>query len=69
MGWFEYFRHSTDPFHDLDSWVASKLRNLMQVRHGIGKFRASAYWPDAFLHDQGLFSLVEAHAKASREWH
>jgi RNA-directed DNA polymerase len=67
-GWLEYFRHSTEPFHDLDGWVAGRLRSLMRTRNPVGKELALRYWPDAWFRGQGLFSLEEAHRRASRGW-
>jgi RNA-directed DNA polymerase len=69
-GWFEYFRHSTEPepFQELDGWVASRLRRLRRVRRGVGKPLALHYWPDPYFTDQGLFSLAGAHSGTSRSW-
>ena len=49
-GWFEYFRHSTEAqvFHDLDVWVAGRLRNVMRRRHQTGSARCQDLSPDAY---------------------
>ncbi len=71
IGWFEYFRHSTEAqvFQDLDVWVAGRLRNVMRWRFVSGRTRCQTLWPDARFNDQGLFSLGNAHDRmASRDW-
>lgn len=67
-GWFEYFKHSSRrAFDALDAWVRMRLRSILRKRSkrrgrggGLDHFR----WPNAFFHQRGLFSLVEAHALA-----
>ena len=68
VGWFEYFQHShRTTFPRLDSWVRMRLRSILrkrQHRKGRGRGRDHQRWPNAFFQEQGLFSLVTAHALA-----
>jgi len=65
-GWFEYFQHSHRfTFEVLDSWVRMRLRSIIRRRHGRpGRGRGADHqrWPNAFFAEQGLLSLVAAHA-------
>jgi RNA-directed DNA polymerase len=67
-GWFGYFRHSCrGTFERVDRWVRMRLRSILRKRaggqgHGFG--RAHIRWPNAYLAEQGLYSLVTAHATA-----
>lgn len=67
-GWFEYFKHCHPfTFRVLDSWIRMRLRSILRVRLGLrGRGRGADHqrWPNAFFAEQGLFSLVAAHAKA-----
>lgn len=67
-GWFEYFKHSYFPtFRILDGWVRMRLRSILRKRHrGKGRGRGLDHfrWPNAYFAEQGLFSLVAAHAEA-----
>jgi RNA-directed DNA polymerase len=67
-GWFGYFQHSSRfTFRPLDQWVRERLRSLLRFRQGRpGRARGADYqrWPNAFFAEQGLFSLVTAHALA-----
>ena len=67
-GWFTYFQHSwKTTFADLDGYVRMRLRSLLRKRSGRrGRGRGLDHhrWPNAFFAEQGLFSLVAAHAKA-----
>jgi RNA-directed DNA polymerase len=71
-GWFAYFQHSSyrNVFADLDSWLRMRLRSVLRKRSGRrGRGRCFAdhqRWPNAFFAEQGLFSLVTAHASAVR---
>ena len=70
-GWFEYFRHSTEAqvFHDLDLWVAGRLRNVMRRRRRAGRARCHDLWPDVYFIDQGLFSLSDGYERMpSTDW-
>ena len=65
-GWFEYFQHSHGtPFIPIDAWVRMRLRSILRKRHG-GRGRGGGFshqrWPRRFFAEQGLFSLVQAHA-------
>jgi RNA-directed DNA polymerase len=67
-GWFEYFKHSHRyTFPSLDSWIRMRLRSILrrrQRRKGRGRGLDHNRWTNAFFAEQGLFSLVEAHARA-----
>jgi RNA-directed DNA polymerase len=68
VGWFEYFKHShRHTFSRLDQWTRMRLRSILRQRHG-GRGRGRGWdhfrWPNAFFAEQGLFSLVTAHALA-----
>ncbi len=67
-GWFGYFRHSRPfVFPPLDRWVRQRLRAILRKRRkrrGVAKGWDFHRWPNAFFADQGLFSLVAAHASA-----
>jgi len=69
-GWFGYFRHSCrGTFEKVDRWVQMRLRSILRKRaggrgHGFG--RDHLRWPNAFFAEQGLYSLVTAHAEASQ---
>ena len=66
-GWFEYFKHSHKPtFPRLDQWVRMRLRSILRRRHhrrGQGRGWDHRRWPNVFFAEQGLFSLVAAHAR------
>jgi RNA-directed DNA polymerase len=67
-GWFEYFKHSyRTTFPYLDGWVRMRLRSILRKRHGgrgRGKGADHQRWPNAYFAEQGLFSLLTAHALA-----
>ena len=67
-GWFEYFKHSRCyTFRPLDSWIRMRLRSILRKRQGgRGRGRGADHqrWRNAFFAEQGLFSLVAAHAAA-----
>ncbi len=67
-GWFEYFKHSRRyTFQPLDSWIRMRLRSILRKRQGgRGRSRGADHqrWRNAFFAEQGLFSLVAAHAAA-----
>jgi len=67
-GWYEYFKHShRTTFAPLDGWIRMRLRSILRKRSGRkGRGRGSDHqrWPNAFFSEQGLFSLVTAHARA-----
>jgi RNA-directed DNA polymerase len=69
-GWFEYFKHSHRPtFAMVDKWVRMRLRRLLrQRRDGRSRHRGWDHWrwPNAFFHQQGLFSLERACALAGQ---
>lgn len=66
-GWFTYFQHSSyrTVFRDLDRWLRMRLRSILRKRsnrRGRGRGRDHNRWPNRFFAEQGLFSLVTAHA-------
>jgi RNA-directed DNA polymerase len=65
-GWFEYFKHSNKwTFPSIDSWVRRRIRSILRKRiglKGISRGHDHQRWPNQFLRDHGLFSLVDAHA-------
>ena len=66
-GWFTYFQHSSyrNVFHDLDPWVRGRLRSILRKRtkrKGRGRGSDHQRWTNDFFAEQGLFSLVAAHA-------
>lgn len=66
-GWLAYFQHSSyrNVYQDLDQWVRMRLRSILRKRHGgSGRGRGTDHkrWPNSFFKQQGLFSLVTAHA-------
>lgn len=65
-GWFGYFKHShATTFRSLDKWVRMRLRSILRKRAGRtgrGRGRDHQLWPNAYFREQGLFSLVAAHA-------
>jgi RNA-directed DNA polymerase len=67
-GWFGYFKHShRTTFPPLDGWIRMRLRSILrkrQHRKGCARGRDHQRWPNAFFTEQGLFSLVTAHAQA-----
>jgi len=66
-GWFEYFKHAHwTTFGNLDKWTRMRLRSILrrrQGRRGRALGRDHHRWPNAFFAEQGLFSLVTAHAQ------
>ena len=67
-GWFEYFKHShrlhvraAGPL-DPDATCAASCANGRSGR-GRGAWCDHQRWPNAFFAEQGLFSLVAAHAQ------
>ena len=70
-GWFGSFKHATPgTFKALDGFTRRRLRAILrkqQKRPAMGLSRADhARWPNAFFAGQGLFTMVEARALASR---
>jgi RNA-directed DNA polymerase len=68
-GWHQYFQHSSyrNVFCDLDGWIRMRLRSILRKRlgrKGRGRGRDHQLWTNKFFVDQGLFSLVTAHASA-----
>ncbi len=66
-GWFGYFKHSHRyTFEPLDGLIRSRLRSILRKRRGgRGRGRGTDHqrWPNSFFAEQGLFSLVAAHAQ------
>jgi RNA-directed DNA polymerase len=69
-GWFGYFKHSCrTTFSALDQWIRMRLRSILRKRagrSGRGRGRDHQRWPNAYFAEQGLYSLVTAHATASQ---
>ncbi len=69
-GWFEYFKHGFwNVYPDIDRWVRMRLRSILRKRrHRKGRGRGSDHqrWPNAYFAQRGLFSLREAHQRASQ---
>jgi RNA-directed DNA polymerase len=68
-GWYEYFKHSSYPnvFKDTDQWIRGRLRSILrkrQKRRGRARGQDNHRWPNRSFAEQGLFSLVAAHAAA-----
>jgi RNA-directed DNA polymerase len=67
-GWFAYFKHSRPfVFSPLDRWLRQRLRAILRKRRkrrGVAKGWDFHRWPNAFFAEQGLYSLVAAHASA-----
>lgn len=67
-GWFAYFQHSSrrSIYKDLDGWIRMRLRSLLNRRRGgrgvARNQNASSRWPNRYFAEQGLYSLVTAHA-------
>ena len=70
-GWFEYFKHARrTTFRDIDGFVRRRLRAILRKyrkKPGHGRcVNDHKRWPNAVFAEQGLFTMHEAHAKASR---
>lgn len=66
-GWFTHFRHCPwTVFRGLDHWIRRRLRSLLRTRlkrKGSSRGGDSQRWPNAFFDEQGLYSLIAAHAR------
>jgi RNA-directed DNA polymerase len=69
-GWYGYFQHSRPfVFGSIDRWVRQRLRAILRKRRkrrGVAKGWDFHRWRNAYFAEQGLFSLVAAHAMACR---
>ncbi len=67
QGWFAYFKHSHRyTFDPLDRFLRVRLRSILRRRsgrRGYSRGGESSRWPNAFFAEQGLFSMVTAHAR------
>jgi RNA-directed DNA polymerase len=67
QGWFGYFKHSHRyTFEPLDRLIRTRLRSILRKRRhrrGRGCGADHQRWSNAFFTEQGLFSLVAAHAQ------
>jgi RNA-directed DNA polymerase len=65
-GWFEYFKHSHHfTFKPLDQFIRTRLRSIIRQRNGrrgMSRGGESKQWTNDFFAQQGLFSLLDAHA-------
>ncbi len=66
-GWFAYFKHSHYyTFRPLDQFLRMRLRSILRRRsgrRGIASGGESQRWTNAFFAQQGLISLLAAHAE------
>ena len=70
-GWFGYFKHAHRwDLGAVDGFIRRRLRAVLrrhEHRRGQGRCGADHQrWPNAFFAAQGLFTLLEAHARASQ---
>jgi len=70
-GWFAYFKHAhPHTFSGMDGFIRRRLRALLrkqEKRAGVGRCLADhRRWPNAFFAGLGLFTMTEAHARASQ---
>lgn len=70
-GWFGYFKHATYTiFKKIDGFIRRRLRALLRKqerRPGPGRNLSDHQrWTNAFFAEQGLFTMVSAHALASQ---
>jgi RNA-directed DNA polymerase len=69
-GWFGYYKHAHPlQLRGVDGFIRRRLRSLLrkqQKRPGFGRCQADQVrWPNAFFADMGLFTMAEAHVRAS----
>jgi len=70
-GWFSYFKHAHQyTFKPLDGFIRRRLRAILRKqnkRPGMGRCYADhRRWPNAYFANLGLFTLYEAHCRASQ---
>jgi RNA-directed DNA polymerase len=70
-GWFSYFKHAHHyTFKPLDGMIRRRLRAILRKqnkRPGMGRCYADhRRWPNAYFASLGLFTLYEAHCRASQ---
>ena len=70
-GWFGYFKHAHRwTFGTIDGFIRRRLRAMLrkhEKRPGFGRcYNDHKRWPNAYFAERGLFTLKEAHAKASQ---
>lgn len=70
-GWFGYFKHALRGiFRTIDGRIRRRLRAMLrkhEKRPGFGRcYDDHRRWPNAYFAEHGLFTLYEAHAKASQ---
>ena len=65
-GWYAYFQHSLrTSLKQVDHWVRARLRGILrkrQKRRGRATGHDHQRWPNAYFVEQGLYSLIAAHA-------
>lgn len=65
-GWYGYFRHGhRASFQEVDGFVRQRLRSILRRRahgYGLAAGRDCWRWPNHYFTEQGLLSLVQAHA-------
>lgn len=68
-GWHAYFRHCHwTIFREYDQMVRRRLRRILEKRHRRNpkKLPPNRRWPNKYFHDQGLYSLSEAHDRLAQ---
>ncbi len=70
-GWFNYFKQAHPMVHEwMDGFTRRRLRAMLrkqEKRPGMGRcLDDHLRWPNAFFATQGLFTMAEARALASR---
>jgi len=71
-GWFNYFKHvKKNELRAMDGFVRRRLRSILRKYHkkgtGTGRnINDHQHWTNAYFASVGLFTMVEAHAEASR---
>jgi RNA-directed DNA polymerase len=71
-GWYNYFKHVNPPllYQTVDGFTRRRLRAILCTWHKRPQFGRSLWaqrrWPNRFFAEQGLFTLVQAHALASQ---
>lgn len=71
-GWYNYFKHANPPliYQTIDGFTRRRLRAILCAWHKRPQLGHSLWaqqrWPNRYFAEQGLFTLVQAHALASQ---